>query len=100
TRDGHIWLHEADLNLSEREATVLEHRGVRCHVSAFDLLAAFPPQPDDVDEFGILGEQLSERLHVMPIPVIAERANHILDVLSLVIHSPHLLSFWMAHPYG
>lgn len=33
-----------------------------------DLRAALPPQSDHVDELGIRREELSERLHLVPIP--------------------------------
>src|SRR5258708_14365386 len=59
------------ITTSYPEAAVLEHHGMRRHVSSFYLLATFPPQTHDVYEFGILGKQLSECLHIMPIPVLA-----------------------------
>ncbi|HZM33381.1 MAG TPA: hypothetical protein VFC18_02710 [Burkholderiales bacterium] len=67
-RDCNVWRGEACCDLPDAQATVLEHRLMREFMRALDLGPSLPPDTDNINELGVFREELSEGVHIVPIP--------------------------------
>ena len=77
---------EANGDVRDRQAAILERRLMSELVSGPDLGPPYLPEPNDIDELRIVCEQLRKIVHVMPIPGVRERRNDFPHFLLFDVH--------------
>src|SRR5699024_676320 len=83
--DRSVGAEETHPRLIHRDARAREDAGEPEGVSSADVRPIVPPESDDVDELGILGEQLGQGVDIRPVPGVLAAVD---DRLVCLQHVP------------